>query len=94
MLIMFHYIILYVVLCFDVLYFYFLIRKEWFDHIRSFAGAIPDGIAVDAENRHVYWTDAGTDMIERVNLDGNNRQIILRDDFQDPRAIVVDPAGQ
>ena len=69
-------------------------RKESFDHFLSFTGANPDGIAVDSENRHVYWTDAGTDRIERTNLDGNDRQIILEDDFQDPRAIVVDPAGQ
>lgn len=43
---------------------------------------IPDGIEVDAEARHVYWTNMGNPSandgsIERANLDGTNRKIIV-----------------
>ncbi|HET6977371.1 MAG TPA: 3-hydroxyacyl-CoA dehydrogenase NAD-binding domain-containing protein [Pyrinomonadaceae bacterium] len=43
---------------------------------------IPDGIAVDAELRHVYWTNMGNPKandgsIERADLDGSNRQTIV-----------------
>ena len=43
---------------------------------------IPDGIEVDIEARHIYWTNMGNPSandgsIERVNLDGRNRQTII-----------------
>jgi len=46
------------------------------------AGPIPDGIVVDAEAGHIYWTNMGTPskndgFIERVDLDGKNRTIII-----------------
>jgi DNA-binding beta-propeller fold protein YncE len=42
----------------------------------------PDGIAVDVEGGHVYWTNMGdfganNGSIERADLDGRNRQTIL-----------------
>lgn len=42
----------------------------------------PDGIVVDAEAGHIYWTNMGTlnlndGSIERADLDGSNRQIII-----------------
>ncbi|MGN6558990.1 MAG: 3-hydroxyacyl-CoA dehydrogenase [Candidatus Nitrosocosmicus sp.] len=42
----------------------------------------PDGIAVDVESRHIYWSNMGIPdkndgSIERVDLDGKNRQIII-----------------
>jgi len=42
----------------------------------------PDGIAVDVEAGHVYWTNMGVPnlddgSIERVDLDGQNRTIII-----------------
>ena len=45
-------------------------------------GRIPDGIAVDAEAGHVYWTNMGNPKandgsIERANLDGSNRTTIV-----------------
>jgi len=46
------------------------------------AGPIPDGIVVDAEAGHIYWTNMGTPskndgFIERVDLDGKNRTTII-----------------
>lgn len=43
---------------------------------------IPDGVAVDAEAGHIYWTNMGNPnqndgSIERVDLDGQNRTIIV-----------------
>src|SRR6201982_1618014 len=42
----------------------------------------PDGVAVDVEAGHVYWTNMGVPSkndgsIERVDLDGNNRVTII-----------------
>src|SRR5882762_3555343 len=46
------------------------------------AGPIPDGIVVDAETGHIYWTNMGNPIkndgsIERVDLDGKNRTTII-----------------
>ena len=43
---------------------------------------IPDGIAVDADAGHVYWTNMGVPnlndgSLERVDLDGRNRRVIV-----------------
>jgi DNA-binding beta-propeller fold protein YncE len=43
---------------------------------------IPDGIVVDAEAGHIYWTNMGVPnlndgSIERVDLDGHNRKTIV-----------------
>src|SRR5246127_4642147 len=42
----------------------------------------PDGVAVDAEAGHIYWTNMGVPpandgSIERVDLDGGNRTTIV-----------------
>ncbi|MFC5200228.1 MULTISPECIES: 3-hydroxyacyl-CoA dehydrogenase [Streptomyces] len=44
----------------------------------------PDGVAVDAEAGHIYWTNMGSPplddgSIERVDLDGGNRTTIVPD---------------
>ena len=46
------------------------------------AGPIPDGIVVDAEAGHIYWTNMGVPSkndgsIERADLDGKNRTTII-----------------
>jgi hypothetical protein len=46
------------------------------------AGPIPDGIVVDAEAGHIYWTNMGNPIkndgsIERADLDGKNRTTII-----------------
>jgi hypothetical protein len=43
---------------------------------------IPDGIVVDVENGHIYWTEMGIPSkedgsIERANIDGSNRVTIV-----------------
>src|SRR5215470_16823638 len=43
---------------------------------------LPDGIAVDAEAGHIYWTNMGVPQlndgsIERADLDGGNRTVIV-----------------
>ncbi|XP_033123963.1 low-density lipoprotein receptor-related protein 2-like [Anneissia japonica] len=43
--------------------------------------------------RWIFWSDSGTDRIERVNMDGSNRKIIIGSGLQAPYAIAVDPAG-
>ena len=43
----------------------------------------------------MYWTDWGTvPKIERANLDGGNRMIIVRGDLQWPNGLVIDEASQ
>jgi DNA-binding beta-propeller fold protein YncE len=44
--------------------------------------AVPDGVAVDVEAGHVYWTNMGVPpandgSIERVDLDGSNRTTVV-----------------
>jgi hypothetical protein len=44
----------------------------------------PDGIVVDAEARHIYWTDMGVPnlndgSIERADFDNRNRRMIVRE---------------
>ena len=53
----------------------------------------PDGIAVDWLARNLYWTDSGTDRIEVSRLDGSSRKIIICDELDEPRAIIVDPVA-
>jgi sugar lactone lactonase YvrE len=43
---------------------------------------IPDGVAVDVEGGHIYWTNMGVPSandgsVERVDLDGGNRTVIV-----------------
>ena len=43
---------------------------------------VPDGVAVDVEGGHIYWTNMGRPpvndgSIERVDLDGSNRTTIV-----------------
>ena len=59
-----------------------------------FVPTVPDGIAIDVQNRHLYWTDTGTDRIERANLDGTGRQVIVQENHDEPRALVVDSTGR
>ena len=49
-----------------------------------------DGLAVDAVGRKVYWTDTGTNRIEVGNLDGSMRKVLVWQNLDSPRAIVLD----
>jgi DNA-binding beta-propeller fold protein YncE len=62
-------------------------------------GRFPDGIAVDAEAGHIYWTNMGTisvddGSIERANLDGTNRTVIVPQGItHTPKQIHLDKEG-
>jgi sugar lactone lactonase YvrE len=51
----------------------------------------PDGLAFDWVHRNLYWTDTGKNSIEVINVDSGYRRTLLKEDMDEPRAIVVDP---
>jgi hypothetical protein len=59
----------------------------------------PDGIIVDADSRHIYWTNMGIPnlddgSIERADLDGKNRRVIVQQGVtHTPKQIHLDKAG-
>ncbi|MCW3014453.1 MAG: hypothetical protein JWO02_1545 [Solirubrobacterales bacterium] len=60
---------------------------------------IPDGVAVDVDNGHVYWTNMGDPpvndgSIERADLDGGNRVTIVRSGGTfTPKQLQLEPVG-
>lgn len=50
-----------------------------------------NSLAMDYKNRLLYWYDAGLDKIERVDLQGNNRVVILdlSSDFISPFGLAL-----
>jgi hypothetical protein len=60
---------------------------------------VPDGIVVDAKAGHIYWTNMGVPSlndgsIERANLDGKNRTIIIPEGAtHTPKQLHLDKEG-
>jgi DNA-binding beta-propeller fold protein YncE len=60
---------------------------------------LPDGIVVDVEAGHIYWTNMGIPnlddgSIERADLDGKNRKIIVAQGHSHtPKQIILDKKG-
>src|SRR5256885_13046241 len=60
---------------------------------------LPDGIVVDAEAGHIYWTNMGIPnlddgSIERADLDGGNRRVIVPQGVtHTPKQIHLDKGG-
>ena len=60
---------------------------------------LPDGIVVDVEAGHIYWTNMGIPSlndgsVERADLDGKNRKIIVpRGKTHTPKQIILDNKG-
>ena len=54
----------------------------------------PAGLAVDWVTKKLYWTEAGMDRIEIANYDGSDRSILLWEDLDRPRDILVDPISR
>jgi len=61
---------------------------------------LPDGVAVDSEAGHIYWTNMGVPhlddgSIERADLDGGNRKIIIPQGFtHTPKQMHLDKEGK
>ena len=53
----------------------------------------PDGVAVDWVNDRLFWTDTGTNTISSINISGDKDSLmhIVKDDLEEPRAIVIHP---
>lgn len=60
---------------------------------------LPDGIVVDVEAGHIYWTNMGIPnlddgSIERADLDGSNRKMIIQEGTtHTPKQIILDKRG-
>src|SRR6201985_3766174 len=60
---------------------------------------LPDGIVVDVEAGHIYWTNMGVPnlddgSIERADLDGKNRKVIVPKGLtHTPKQIILDKKG-
>ncbi|KAI4903765.1 hypothetical protein NFI96_028807 [Prochilodus magdalenae] len=66
------------------------------DHVCWYAVDLvtPEGVAVDAVHRQLFWVDSGSDQIEVADLDGQNRRVLIHTDLVNPRAITVDPSSR
>ena len=53
----------------------------------------PKVLVVDPDSPPIYWTDYGTDTIQRVNLDGSNVQDLITSGLEAPWGIALDVAG-
>ncbi|KAI4481144.1 hypothetical protein M0804_009770 [Polistes exclamans] len=53
---------------------------------------IPRGIALDTCNSHVYWTntDKQSPSVERSNMDGTNRTVVITKNLYEPMGITID----
>ncbi|XP_076436243.1 scavenger receptor cysteine-rich type 1 protein M160-like [Babylonia areolata] len=49
-----------------------------------------DGIAVDPLSRLIFYTDTGEDIIAVLTIAGYSQKVVVRDDLDEPRAIVLD----
>ena len=49
------------------------------------------GVAVDWVHNNLFWTDSGTSRIEVSDLDGRHRKVLIWENLEKPRAIVVHP---
>ncbi len=60
---------------------------------------LPDGIVVDVEAGHIYWTNMGIPnlndgSIERADIDGKNRKtIVAQGKTHTPKQIILDKKG-
>jgi DNA-binding beta-propeller fold protein YncE len=60
---------------------------------------LPDGIVVDVEAGHIYWTNMGIPnlndgSVERADIDGRNRKtIVAQGDTHTPKQIILDKKG-
>ena len=55
------------------------------------SSGVVDGLAVDWVYSHLYWTDAVQDTISVTDMAGVTRAVLVRDNMEEPRAIVLHP---
>jgi DNA-binding beta-propeller fold protein YncE len=79
----------------------FCIHPDGSDQTTLVTGcSVPDGVAVDVEAGHIYWTSMGVPpvndgSIERVDLDGANRTTIVpRGGTYTPKQLHLDTVGR
>ena len=48
---------------------------------------IPNGITLDYDLQTLYWADAGLDRIEKANVDGSHREILITSSVVSPHYI-------
>ena len=53
----------------------------------------PTGIALDVAGGKMYWTDRGTDKIQRANLNGSNVEDLLTSGLDRPTGLALDMSG-
>ena len=53
----------------------------------------PVGVALDVAGGWMYWTDEGTDKIQRAALDGSGVEDLVTSGLMDPYGIALDVAG-
>lgn len=60
--------------------------------ITGAAGNVPSSVALDATNQRVYWTDNGTDTVNRADYNGANSAVIYAalDGTSNPRGLAID----
>ncbi len=76
------------------IYVNFLIIPACFQTVISAGLESPSGLAVDWVTQKLYWTDAGLDRIEVANMDGTLRTLLVWENLDRPRDIIVDPEQQ
>lgn len=59
-----------------------------------FISVSPVGLAFDWITNKLYWTDVGTARIEVANTNGTMRTLLIWENLDKPRDIVVDPTGK
>ena len=50
---------------------------------------MPTDLAVDQIDNYLFWTDVQLNRLERSNLDGTQRQVLISDGIFDPLALIA-----
>ncbi|XP_014473900.1 PREDICTED: protein cueball [Dinoponera quadriceps] len=64
--------------------------------LHNLTGRNPRGIALDVCNSHIYWANSNksSPSIERSNLDGSNRTIVINENLYEPLSVTIDHTEQ